>query len=146
VTFHHPVFWHVREPPLVPTAVAARGSAAITLARRLLASTDDARAKLRGAAARDLMIVAGDAEVLPWVDGAVYLGQDLRAPALLLPTTRTPSVHPELLERALLRDRDPRARPLAILLDPLTVAPLGPALPLRREEIEAWLKDQEVPR
>ncbi|MCB9564908.1 MAG: hypothetical protein H6708_31365 [Kofleriaceae bacterium] len=60
-----------------------------------------------------MLAVVGDAARLPWVDGVAYLGRDLAAPSLLVPTTLAPDAPPALVERALRarlrRRRDRRA-------------------------------------
>ncbi len=133
------VSWQPRTAPLDPVAVAARGRAARALARRLLLCDDDALARLHGTAAPDLLVVLGDAADLPWVDGAVYLGKDAAAPALLLPTTREPSVPLPLLERAFAR-AGVAAPPLAVLLDPPLLASTESARPILRSTLEGWLQ------
>jgi len=117
--------------------VAARGVAARALARRLLAREDAALARLRGAAAPDLLVVLGDPAELPWVDGAVYLGKDAAAPTLLLPTTREPSVPLPLLERAFARAAA-APPPLAVLLEPPLLASTEAARPILRATLQGW--------
>ena len=135
--------WRVREPPLAPCAVLARGEVAQRLARRLLALPQDRCSRLRGVAGEDVLLVLGAAEDLPWVDGVGYLGVDPAAPALLLPTTEVPELHPLLLQRALLRPgaSDPARRaPLAVLPTGLLVsADLAEALSTIR--IASWLEE-----
>lgn len=136
-----PVSWRSRSAPLEPVGMAARGATARALARRLLARDDDALARLSGVAGPELLVVLGVAADLPWVDGAVYLGRDADAPALLLPTTREPSMPPVLAERALVA----RAQvlnatpPLAVLLDPPLLASVQAARPILRATLQSWL-------
>src|SRR5215470_16947292 len=94
------VTWRARLFPLAPIGAAARGNAARALARRLLARDDEALGLLKGVAGSGVIIVLGEEESLPWVDGVSYLGRDERAPSLVLPTVLEPSVPPELFERA----------------------------------------------
>ena len=78
--------WARREPPLPAVAVTGSGLVAELLAvstRRRVA----AGAGLRVAAGGDSIVVIGDAEDLPWSDGACYLGRDC---GLLVPSTRRP--------------------------------------------------------
>ncbi len=125
--------WHPREHPLAPLAVAARGNVARALAHRLLARTDDALLRLKGAAGRDVLIILADEESLTWVDGVIYLGRDELAPSLLLPTTRQPSLPVQLFERALrLRFKE---SPLAVLIDPAIVIPVSAVRPVARESL-----------
>lgn len=90
-----PVTWHLREPPLEPVAVLGTGRVA-----RLLASAvrPEAVSALRIAASADSLLIVGEIDHLPWVDGARYLG---REDGLLVPTTRRSSVPADLLRAAL---------------------------------------------
>ena len=87
--------WDQREPPLPPVAVLGTGAVAHRLA---MAVTEEAAARLRIAAAPTTMLVLGEADDLPWADGARYLG---REDGLLVPTTRKPSLPADLLRAAL---------------------------------------------
>lgn len=122
--------------------MAARGEAARALARRLLVRDDEALARLSGVAGPELLVVLGVAADLPWVDGAVYLGRDADAPALLLPTTREPSVPPVLAERALIARGQAlnAAPPLAVFLDPPLLASTQAARPILRATLQSWLE------
>lgn len=138
-----PVSWRSRPLPLEPVGVAARGTAARAMARRLLARSDEALARLNAVAGTDLIILLGDGAVLPWVEGASYLGRDAHAPSLLLPTNRQPSIPLPLLERALL-SRAVRLHaepPLAVLLDPSLLASTLEARPLVRSRLQSWLEE-----
>ena len=125
-----------RRRPLEPIAVAARGDAAQRLQRRLLTASDEVLERLEGVAGPELLLVLGPADLLPWVDGAIYLGRDPGAPSLAMPTTHQPSCPPALLERAL--NTRGFASPLAILLEPPLVVPLRAARPIARATLEAW--------
>ena len=136
-----PIQWLPRPEPLRPTALAAQGQAALVLARRLLRDLDrEEPLGLSGTASADLLILLGEAESLPWVDGVQYLGRDPDAPSLLLPTTLAPSVAPSLLERAFLRRFPGLAPPLAVLPSLACVASAAEARPLDRERLRAWLE------
>ncbi|HEX7181678.1 MAG TPA: hypothetical protein VF756_07535 [Thermoanaerobaculia bacterium] len=138
--------WRPRAAPLDPVGLAVRGEAARELARRLLARGDEALGRLQGVAAPGLLVVLGDpleaGADLPWVDGAVYLGRDPGAPALLLPTAREPSAPLPLVERALvIQARASGASPpFAVLLDPPLLASIQEARPLVRPRLLAWLE------
>jgi hypothetical protein len=135
-----PVTWRPRPRPLEPAGVAARGAAARALAGRLLARGDEELARLSGVAGPELLIALGAPDDLPWVDGVSYLGRDPDAPLLLLPTNRQPSVHPRLLQDALLR-RDARLTPpLAVLLGPDLLVSTAPARPIARRVLENALE------
>ena len=138
------VEWTRRASPLEPVGLVAFGPAALALARRLLASSDDDLARLSGAWASGMLTLVAAPEHLPWVDGVVYLGRDDRAPSVLLPTNHTTTVPLELFERAL-RNRWPEARPpLAVLHDPQRVWSLDPARPIARATLETWLGQERA--
>ncbi len=142
-----PIAWRPRSAPLEPVGMAARGEAARALARRLLARSDEDLARLTGVAGQDLILLlgnAGDGALLPWVDGAIYLGRDPRAPSLLLPTNREPTVPLPLLERALvLRAGHSKVEPpLAVLLDPPFLASVLEARPLIRRRLQFVLQEK----
>jgi len=122
--------------------LAVRGEAARRLARRLLSRDDEALSRLSGVATQDLLVLLGEADELPWVDGAVYLGRDAGAPSLLLPATREPSAPLPLVERALLDRARPAgiSPPYAVLVDPPLLASTLAARPLERPVLRAWLE------
>ena len=149
------ISWCARWSPLAPLGAAARGPVARMLARRLLAFDDERLSRLKGVAGPEMLIVLGEEESLPWVDGVIYLGRDSDAPLLLLPTSLSPSVPPAFLERALLRKinlhSSPRASssdrnvlaPLVVFLDPPSVASVGHARPVVRDTLSAWLDSEK---
>ncbi len=136
--------WSPRAQPLPALAVAGVGPVALALARRVLAEQDAALARWSGVAGPGVLVLLGDSESLPWVDGVVYLGRDAAAPSLLLPCTLAPDVALSLLDRALVA----RARvgtPLAVLPRSGHLVPVGAARPVSRETLGAWLAKQEAP-
>ncbi len=121
--------WLPRAEPLPAVAACALGPAAHALGQRLLHLPDEHRRRLRGVAGRGVLALLGDAEDLPWVDGVLYYGRDPRAPLLLVPTTRAPTVDAALLERAVLaRHRD--LTPPLLLVAEGNLVPMGEALTL----------------
>lgn len=133
--------WRQRETALTPVGVAAVGGPARALARRLL--RDDLPLpidRLRGAAADHALVVLGEAADLPWVDGAVYLGKDVKAGSLLVPTNVAPSVPMDALERALAGRFADIAAPVVVLPADGLVFSAAASLPLSREKIARWLK------
>ena len=138
------VTWSDREPPLAACAVAACGDVARRLANRLLELDHATMARLSGVAGKNSIVLLGDETHLPWVDGALYLGRDPLAPALLLPTRSEPTVPAaNLLERALLKRFSAFKPPLAILPDTLTVLSCYEARQLTRTRIEEWLAEEK---
>ena len=132
--------WHPRDLPLTPVAVCVQGDAARHLARYLLSRQEAALSSLQGVSGKGLMLLLAPEESLPWVDGALYLGQDPAAPGLLLPTTLEPSLPLPLFERAL-RQRYPELLPpLAVLPGSKLLMSLSGARPIAREMLLAWLE------
>jgi len=136
-----PVSFRPRATPLAPVAVAARGRAAAALATRLARRDDAGLARLSGVSGPGFLLVIGAAEDLPWIDGVVYLGKDPAAPSLLLPTALEPDVPAPLFERAVLGRASFAAPPIAVLVDPPALAGTGVARPVRRAELEAFLRE-----
>lgn len=135
-----PVRWGPRSEPLEPLAVAGVGPVALALARRALASDEAVLASWQGVAGPDVLVLLGASASLPWVDGAVYLGRDPGAPALLLPCALAPDMAPSLLERALLaRPGKAVSTPLAVLPSTHQLVPVDAARPVARASLVAWL-------
>ena len=130
--------WHFRQEPRVPAAVVAFGDVAKDLARKLLRSDDAKWPSLKGVATSDGIVLLGEAESLPWVDGVSYLGSDERAPHLLLPTNREPNVPLDLLQQALI-ERSPFPPPLALIEARNIVVSLAQARELHRDVLSSWL-------
>lgn len=137
-----PVAWSPRTEPLSALAVAGVGPVALALARRALVEKDEALVRWSGVAGSGVLVLLGEETSLPWVDGAVYLGRDTRAPSLLLPCTLAPDVAPSLLERALVT-RAQAGTPIAVLPRSGYLVPVGPARPVSRVTLGAWLARQE---
>ncbi|MBL8955031.1 MAG: hypothetical protein JNK82_29920 [Myxococcaceae bacterium] len=131
------VSFHARAEPLQPQAIAATGAHRHTLARRLLQHPDEHLARMTGVTTAEAMVVLGPTPLLPWFDGALYLGaQGL----LLLPTWAEPDVHPQLLEKAVrlampALEKGPLALVLTKLDEAPLVVPLTAARPLSRERL-----------
>ena len=132
-------YWQPRTAPLAPFAVAARRAASAAMARRLLDRNDDALAQIRGVAGHETLLVLGPAEMLPWVDGAEYLGRDPLAPSLLLPTHSESSLNSALLERALLAAFPATPPPVAVLQSENLVLSANGARPISRTFLLDWL-------
>ncbi|NOK16918.1 hypothetical protein [Corallococcus carmarthensis] len=132
-----PVRWRPRVLPLEPVAVAGVGPVALALGHRALRTEDATLASWTGVAGPDVLVLLGASTSLPWVDGAVYLGRDPLAPALLLPCALEPDVAPSLLERALLAGEGDA--PLAVLPASGVLVSVGGAQPVDRSSLVAWL-------
>ena len=130
--------WRPRFTPLVPAGVAARGTAATSLAHRLLRDSDSL-SHYKAVGAPGLLVVLGEEKRLPWVEGVVYLGHDPESPSLLFATNLEPSAPAALLERSLAVVHKQRG-PCALLLDPPSIVPLSEARTLARASLIKWLE------
>lgn len=134
--------WSPRPEPLTALAVAGVGPVALALARRALEAEEKQLGAWSGVAGSGVLVLLGETQSLPWVDGAVYLGRDAAAPSLLLPCVLAPQVAPSLLERALVAHASV-GTPLAVLPLSGLLVPVGAARPVARETLAAWLKSAE---
>lgn len=130
--------WRPRFTPLLPVGVAARGIAAISLARRLLLDVDSL-SHYRAVGAPELLVILGEEKRLPWVNGAIYLGHESECPSLLFPTNLEPSVPAALLERSLAVVHKQNG-PCALLLDPPSLVPLAEARTFAKDSLIKWLE------
>lgn len=134
------VVWRARPEPLTPCGVAVREESARVLAQRLLTRRPEELARLQGVHAPGLLVLLGEADDLPWVDGSVYLGREIGAAHLLIPTTLTCSTPLPLLERALCRQASEFQWPLALLPAWNQIVMLGAARVVARETLTGWLE------
>ena len=135
-----PLRWLPRERPLTPCAVVGQGEAAQRLARRLMELGEAELGQLQGVAERGTLLVRGEADLLPWAEGVIYLGQDAEAPALLLPTALQPDFPVALLERAVRMQFPTVAPPVAVLPGTLQVISLTGTRTVARASLQAWLE------
>jgi hypothetical protein len=135
-----PVRWGPRAEPLEPLAVAGEGPVALALARRVLSEPDARLSTWSGVAGTGVLILLGPADSLPWVDGAVYLGRDAVAPALLMPCALAPNVAAPMLERALLARVGHDGTPVAVLPASGHLVSVAAARPVSRATLTEWLE------
>jgi hypothetical protein len=130
-----------RAAPLAARAVVALAGAARALGLRLCEAPDETLRALAVLSGDGFLIAVGPEALLPWVDGAIYLGSDAAAPALLMPTTLAPDVHPQLLEKALRGLKGLKHGQLAIVPEGEghTVVSLAQAATAGRAGLKAWL-------
>lgn len=136
---HHDLTWSPRDCALSPVAVAGRGEVSVRLAQRLLQMDDESLAQLEGVAGKQLIVVQGKSDLLPWVEGVQYLGVDPGTPSVLFPTNYQPSLPPELLAGAL-RAKTGTQELIALLLQPLLAVQMGNARPVSRMTLASWLE------
>lgn len=125
--------------PLAPVGLLAFRTAALELARKLLAMDDLSLTQWSAVSTPDTLVLLGEGQTLPWVDGVRYLGRDPLAPHLLLPTNREPDVPVDLFERALIQ-RSPVPPPFAVVPELSKVISLFSAKGLSRHVLASWLR------
>lgn len=123
--------WRDRADPPAPRAAVAWGRQATLLHTRLAALPPDALPTLDATAGGELLVVAGDAAALPWIDGIAYAAPCDEAPALWLPTRSEPDLPLDLLARRLQRLHG--RQPLLLWPQPAAVVPLDRLMPLSPE-------------
>ena len=133
------IAWEPREFPLVPLAAAAQGEASVRLAQRLLQLNDEDLSQLEGVAGRELLLLRGRTEILPWVEGVQYLGVDPESPGLLLPTNYRPKLPAALVQVALSAHIKDEGGIAVLPLGSLLVS-LRNARPVVRSTLLAWLE------
>jgi hypothetical protein len=133
---HAPQF-RPRLTPLTPLALYAERAGARSLVMQLMAATDARLRALRAVATPDCVVLLGQERELPWADGVVYLGQDARAPLLLLPTYCEPDVPLDLFEQRIVAGAQPA--PIAVLPHAKRVIAVGHARLLECAALKRWL-------
>lgn len=126
--------WRARPVAAEPQAAVGWGETARRLHERLAALPAEQMARLQATANRDVLVVCGAAEDLPWVDGVDYAASDERAAGLWLPTSWEPEVPLDLLGQALSHTFS-RA-PLLLWHKPRAVVPLDRQLPLTPQHLQ----------
>ena len=92
--------WREREPPLSIVGMLVTGESVSELAGCLLRMGPESLRALRMASNSDGLVVLGAADILPWVDGALWLGRD---GGILYPTALEPDQPADLVAGAIVR-------------------------------------------
>jgi hypothetical protein len=117
-----PWTWRADPSPPEPCGAVGWHDAARRLHARLSQLPPSLQARLFVSVSRDVLVVAGAAEELPWVPGIAYATRSADAPTLWRPTVLQPDVPADLLARSLRRFH---ARgPLLLWPEPAAVIPL----------------------
>ena len=95
--------WKRRQEALVPSGLVTAGAVTLRLLAQLKLASDEALQRLTVVATRDLMVLLGSNDDLPWIDGARYCAPDPGAQTLWLPTTMAPALPPDLLRQSAAR-------------------------------------------
>jgi MoxR-vWA-beta-propeller ternary system domain bpX5 len=114
---------------LQPSALVVFGVSMIRLKDRLLLLDDEKLSNLQGVFAENLMFITGEPEKLPWIDGGIYLGKDVNAPSIFLPTNLRPTIPIDLFEKALL-SKFAAQKPFAVIEN--QIIPIGKMRPISR--------------
>jgi hypothetical protein len=124
--------WRARHEPGPPAAAVAWGAAAGRLHARLAeeAVSPDLGA-LSATGGHQLLVVLGEADALPWVEGVAYAAPCAQESALWLPMLWEPALPADLVARALQRRHG--RQPLLLWREPLALVPLDRQLPLTPE-------------
>lgn len=69
--------------------------------QRLLGIDNKRILRLRGSYSSDSILLLSEEASLPWIPNATYLGQDISAPNILIPTNLTPNIPVDWLARAI---------------------------------------------
>jgi hypothetical protein len=123
-----PWHWLERSPALIPQAAVAWGEAAVRLRTRLGDMPIEQQSRVSATANRDVLVMTGATNDLPWVDGIKYAAPSPEAPQLWLPTHSQPSVPCDLLAIALCRNQG--RQPLLIWPSRSALLPLDRLLPV----------------
>lgn len=114
--------WQPDPSPPEPRAAVAWHAASRSLHARLEQLPENVQKRLYATASRDVLVVTGAAEDLPWAPGISYAATTAEAPTLWRPTLLRPDAPADLLSRAL-QQRHAR-QPLLLWPDPDAVIPL----------------------
>ncbi len=93
--------WCMRQVPLAPQGMIIHTAQRQSALNKLLLIGDEQLYQLRGVASAQHLVILGNEQALPWIPGAIYLGQDQEAQHLWLPTHLKPNISLELFDRAI---------------------------------------------
>ena len=116
--------WRWQPDPSPPDARAAVAwhAASRSLHARLEKLPESVQKRLCATASRDVLVVTGVAEDLPWAPGVAYAATCTDAPTLWRPTLMRPDAPCDLLSRALQQKH--ARQPLLLWPEPEAVIPL----------------------
>ena len=117
--------WYKREPAFEAAGLVAAQAVMPALLARLAEYSPEQLARLSAVACRDLLVILGPQEALPWVDGVRYCAPDPDAPNLWLATHVRPSISADLLQNTL-RERA-KCAPFLLWHAPHQILPLDQA-------------------
>jgi len=95
------LLWTERSEALAPAGMVTAGTVTRRLQTRLSALDGPALARLSVVATRDLLVLMGAADDLPWVNGARYCAPEPAAHSLWVPTNMAPVLPADLIRRSM---------------------------------------------
>jgi hypothetical protein len=114
--------WTMRAAALEPAGAVACGRSAGALLARLATFDETRLHRLSVVAARELVVVIGPGDAIPWVDGIRYCAPDPSVRDLWLPTHMLPRLSPDLVHAALAARL--QRTPLLLWNEPEQIVPL----------------------
>lgn len=134
-------FWQPADRSIRPAAAIGWDDIAEALLEYLLVLDERFYSQLQVTLSDRALIVFGQAEILPWIDGIHYASPCDKFPTLWLPTHSKPSVSIELVSRAL--GYHYGSAPLLLWPEPAAVIPLDRRFSINRNLLETmprnWL-------
>ena len=128
--------WIANEHAPVPAGLIAVTGVARQLLHKLQMLAAEDLSSLSVVASRDLLVVLGPPDILPWLDGVQYCAPHPQARDLWLPTHTSTSLSADLVQAALARRLG--VQPMLLLDEPEQIIPLGDAAYLSADLL-LWL-------
>lgn len=128
--------WIANEHAPVPAGLIAVTGVARQLLHKLQMLAAEDLSSLSVVASRDLLVVLGPPDILPWLDGVQYCAPHPQARDLWLPTHTCTSLSVDLVQAALARRLG--VQPMLLLDEPEQIIPLGDAAYLSADLL-LWL-------
>ncbi|MED5597951.1 bpX5 domain-containing protein [Janthinobacterium sp. P210006] len=128
--------WQARATPLAPAGMVAPAALVPALLARLHACTASQLLALSVLATRDLIVLLGANDALPWIDGARYCAPDPHAPNLWTPTHLEPALPADLVQTNLVERAG--SSPVLLWPAPELLLPLAAAQALTPSLLD-WL-------
>ncbi len=127
--------WQPRTVPLIASAVFIPAHKSKRALQRLMQLDAEHLARLEGVICDLGMVILGDENELPWVDGCVYLAMDKHAPHLYISTLFEPSLPLALLDKALYKKW---GQVVALLSETTALIPLQQRKKLSMEKLKYY--------
>ncbi|MDR9836013.1 bpX5 domain-containing protein [Herbaspirillum huttiense] len=133
------VAWQARTSALTPAGLVAAGALLPALLAQLRQCSDEQLQVLSVVATRDLLVVLGVNQALPWIDGARYCAPSPQAPNLWTPTHLEPLLPVDLLQSNLIERAG--SSPVLLWHGPEQILSLAAAQTLTPQLLD-WLAGQ----